>query len=77
MLDAATFNAYAVMKKSGYQSFREKFFTNLTLQLATPAIQARLNRKRTRPSVHDAAAEMGISSQLQLEETCKFLHQRV
>ena len=62
MLDAAALNAYVILKKCGYQSDRKEFLTNLTLQLATPAIQARLTKTRTRRSVYEAAAAMGILS---------------
>ena len=62
MLDAAAINAYIIMKKAGYRNSRKEFLTKLTLELATPAIHTRLSRKRTRRSVHDAAAEMGFLS---------------
>ena len=56
MLDAAALNAYMIMEKCEYKSSRKTF---LTLQLATPVIHARLSRKRTRSSVHDAVLKIG------------------
>ena len=58
MLDAVAINANIIMKKAGYRSYRKEFLTKLTLKLATPAIHTWLSRKRTRRSVHDAAAEL-------------------
>ena len=62
MLDAAANKSYILQKKSGrYSKSKKAFLKHLTIQLAIPAVEARLKLSNQKHTVRDAAAQVGFS----------------